>query len=120
MVKSAPLRLVIFAVLTFLILPFPQTSRADTPMEKSWERLEKAFNKLRDGMKDPKDSQKQIYIKLGVIMREEAEVCLKLDPKMLKNVPAADQPAFLDAYRADMTTFIADIDKLNVALEAGQ
>lgn len=89
-------------------------------MDKSWEKLEKAFNKLRDGLKDPKDSEKETYVKLGGIIKTETTEVMKLDPKMLKNVPEADRETFLTNFRKDMTTFDGEVDKLNVALAAGQ
>jgi len=95
-------------------------ARADTPMEKAWERLEKAFNKLRDGLKDPQDSSKSTYLKLGAIIKEETKITMALDPKMLKNVPAPEQEVFRQSYRRDMAAFDGNVDKLNAALAAGE
>ncbi|MFZ4680930.1 MAG: hypothetical protein ACOYMS_00375 [Terrimicrobiaceae bacterium] len=118
-IRFLPLPASFLYLVTALVFLVPQI-RADTPMEKSWERLEKAFHKLRDRLKDPKDSNKETYVKLGAIIKEETLICMELDPKMLKNVPPAEQETFLQNYRRDMAAFDADVDKLNAALQAGQ
>ena len=107
------------AILTGLILSAPAV-RAETPMDKAWEKLEKAFNKLRDGLKDPKDADKEAYQKLGAIIKAETTEAMKFEPKMLKNVPEADRETFLANFRKDMETFDGQVDKLNAALDAGQ
>lgn len=106
-------------ILAGLIFSMP-AAQAETPMDKAWEKLEKAFNKLRDGLKDPKDTDKETYQKLGAIIKTETTAAMKFEPKMLKNVPEAERETFLANFRKDMATFDGEVDKLNAALDAGQ
>ncbi len=102
-----------------LLFTLSPGAKADTPLEKSFEILEKAFNKLRAGLKAPVEADKDKYVALATIMKTETQVCMGLEPKMKLTLPPDQQEAFLTNYRADMVKFDANVDKLLETLKAG-
>ncbi|MSU71907.1 MAG: hypothetical protein EXS43_06140 [Opitutus sp.] len=89
-----------------------------TELEDKMDEINGAYRKLGRQVADAAknaDSLKQI----GII-RTNATAAMKLDPKKMKEVPAADRAKFKADYQAKMKAFVADLDKLEAAFKAGK
>lgn len=88
-----------------------------TELGDHMEKMGHAFRQLNRQIADPaknEDSLKQV-----AIIRQNAEAAAKLTPAKAADVPAADRAKFVAEYQEDMKRFLADVDKLEAALKAG-
>ena len=111
-----PLGLSLLVSLVAIFSPLAP-AKADTPMEAAFERLEKAYKKLGDGLKAPQESAKSTYVALAEQIRKEGGIVRELQPQMIGTLPEAERPAFLERFRKDMDAFNASADKLVEALK---
>jgi len=107
--------------------PKPMHEKEDqTELGGKMEKIGGAFRRLRKvdpatklaQVADPaknEDSLKQV-----AIIKENAQAALTLDPALTKSKPEADQAKFVADYQTKMKSFIADVEKLEVALKAGK
>jgi cytochrome c556 len=94
-----------------------QQKEPETELGKKMEAINKAYGTLRRQVADAtknEDSLKQI-----ATIRENAEASLKLQPKKTDTVAADEKAKFVSGYQAQMKKFIADLDKVEAAIKAG-
>jgi soluble cytochrome b562 len=96
----------------------PKEEKPETELTKQMDKMNAAFRKLRrqatDATKNA-DSLAQV-----AILKEFATASAKLEPAKAATIPAADRAKWVANYRAKMTETLANIDKLEAALKAGQ
>ena len=90
---------------------------AETELGENMSAISKAFKKLRSQVGDPTKNAESLQ--LVAILHEKAEASLKLVPEKAADIPAADQPKFTADFVAGIKALIADIAKLETALQAG-
>lgn len=90
----------------------------ETPMERSWEHLEEAFKKLKDGLAEPKDSKKAQYLKQAAIIKEEGIRIASLSPKLVATLPQDQQKTLLEEFLAEMKQFNEKVEAMISALDA--
>jgi soluble cytochrome b562 len=98
--------------------PAPKAEKPETELTKQMDKMNGAFRKLRRQAKDATknaDSLAQV-----AILKEFALASAKLEPAKAATLPEADRKKWVDGYRAKMTETLANIDKLEAALKAGQ
>lgn len=89
-------------------------------MEKTFERLGKAYKKLGEGLKDPREQDKEAYLKLAEEIKSESQKARDMDPKMTQSLPESERAAFLEKFRKDMDKFNTDVDALAAAVKGSQ
>ena len=94
--------------------------QAETPMDRAWEKLEKAFKKLKDGLQEPKDSQKTTYQALVETMLAESARIREMSPQMTKTLPPDQQAAFLEEFKKEMDEFAGHLNALKAAVDGSQ
>ncbi len=88
-----------------------------TELGDHMEKISGAFRALGRQIGDAtknEDSLKRI-----AVIREQAEAAMKLDPAKKADIPADQQAKFVADYQAKMKAFIADVNKVEAALKAG-
>ena len=110
------LHLLRFALI-FGFITSPLVWAADTGLEKEMKDIKNAFNQLKQQVGDP--SKNASALTLVGKMRAAAVNCRKLQPEKATELPEKDRAAFVGNYKDEMNTFIANIDKLEAALKAG-
>jgi soluble cytochrome b562 len=95
----------------------PRQKEPATELEDHMEKISGAFRVLRRQISDA--SKNQDSLQRIATIRENAEVSLKLDPAKKADIPADQQAKFVADYQAKMKAFIADVNKVEAALKAG-
>jgi soluble cytochrome b562 len=113
------LRLLSLASLLLLAGPALRAAeKVHTPIEEQMEEINAAYRKLGRQVSDPAknaDSLKQV-----AIIRTHALAAMKHDPIRKADVPAPEQAKFVSEYQAAMKAFVAKVDRLGEALQAGK
>ena len=91
------LHLLRFALI-FGFITSPLVWAADTGLEKEMKDIKNAFNQLKQQVGDPSKNASALTA---------------------TELPEKDRAAFVGNYKDEMNTFIANIDKLEAALKAG-
>ncbi len=108
------------AVLTLTTIT-TQVARADdkpkTPLAEQMSGMSKDLKALRKIVNDP--AQKDAAVNLAKDMEEHAMKAKGFEPSSAKDVPAADKDAFVADYKKQMDGLIADMQKLEADLSAG-
>lgn len=108
-------------LLTFLSAFFaPPEVRAGTEMDRTFERLERDYKKLREGLKAPSDSDRDLYVKKAGEMLAEARKAREMEPEMTARVAETERARFLEKFQRDMDVFIDNLGKLEEALKNSQ
>jgi len=108
--------------------PAPKKMSGKEPQTELGDKMEKiggAFRRLRKvdpatklaQVADPtknEDSLKQV-----AIIKENAQAALTLEPAKKKDLPADQQDKFVADFQSKIKAFLADVDKLEAALKAG-
>jgi len=99
--------------------PAPAASaKEETELDQKMEDMNGAFRKLRRQIADA--SANASSLELVAKLRKASEESVALVPAKAAKVPEADREKFVAAYQAKMKEFIAEVDKLKAALEAGK
>jgi len=88
--------------------------KADTPMEKHMEVLDKGMKKLRRLLrkKDAREEALEYVVKM-----EDAALAAKLlTPPMMEKISTDDQEGFLTGYRKEMASVTIDLLEMEIAL----
>lgn len=88
-----------------------------TELGEHMEKMGSAFRRLGRQINDAtknEDSLKQVEI-----IRTNAEASVKLQPEKTRDIPADQQAKFVASYEEKMKSFLADVNKLETALKAG-
>jgi hypothetical protein len=88
----------------------------ETELDGKMDTMRGAFNKLRKQVADPAANPSSL--ELVSKLKKAAEASLELSPARAADVPEAERAAFVEAYKTKMKAFIAEVDKLEVALKA--
>jgi cytochrome c556 len=113
------IRLLLFTLICGLVAA-PIIRAADEDQTELGDHMEKiggAFRALRKQVTD--SSKNEDSLKRVAVIRENAQAALKLEPAKKADLPADQQAKFVADYQAKMKGFIADVDKLEAALKAG-
>ena len=89
-----------------------------TALDDKMEAMNGAFRKLRRQINDA--SANASSLELVAKLRKGAEESAKLTPEKAEKIPEADRAKFVADYEAKMKEFIAEVDNLKAALEAGK
>jgi hypothetical protein len=80
------------------------------------EEMNVSYRRLARQVGDP--ARNADSAKHAAVLRKVASAARDLEPKKMAELPEAERAAFLKAYRERMTAFIAEVEKLEVALKA--
>jgi len=94
------------------------SAKEETELDQKMEDMNGAFRKLRRQIADA--SANASSLELVAKLRKASEESVALVPAKAAKVPEADREKFVAAYQAKMKEFIAEVDKLKAALEAGK
>lgn len=104
-----------------LALPLGLRAAADdepqTELGSKMEKIGGAFRALRREINDP--AKNEDALKRVAIIKENAQAALKLEPALKTTKPADEQAKFVADFQEKMKNFLADVDKLEAALKAG-
>ena len=89
----------------------------ETELGDKMDKMGGAFRKLGKQINDA--TKNEDSLKLVATMRASAEDALKLEPAKKADIPADQQAKFVADYQTQIKGLIADIDKLDAALKAG-
>jgi len=98
--------------------PAPAAAHEETELDHKMEDMNGAFRKLRRQISDP--SANASSLELVAKLRKASEESAALIPAKAANLPEADRAGFVAAYETKMKEFIAEVDALKAALEAGK
>lgn len=98
--------------------PAPSHKHEGTDLEDKMEDMNGAFRKLRRQISDA--SANASSLELVARLRKASVESEKLIPEKAEKIPEAERAKFVADYQAKMKEFIAEIDKLKAALEAGK
>ena len=107
-------------IMTLLAAPLRGRAQEDekkTPLAQQMSGIAKDFRALRKMINDP--SQKDAAVKLVKDMEDRATKSKDLEPAKTKTIPPADKDQFLLDYRKQLDGLIADMQKLETAVSAG-
>lgn len=93
-------------------------AKEETELDHKMEDMNGAFRKLRRQISDA--SSNASSLELVAKLRKASEESVALIPAKAARVPEADREKFVADYQAKMKEFIAEVDKLKTALEAGK
>ncbi len=88
----------------------------DTPLTKEMTAMNKSLRMLKRQVADP--AKKADNLALIAKIKGNLDAALKLEPSKIKDVPAADKPAYLEKFRQQLTELKKTYDDLEVALKA--
>jgi len=92
--------------------PAPAHSEIDEQMEEINVAYRRLGRQISDQSKNANSAQQ------AALIQKYAKAAMELKPRMMADLPKADQAKFLEAYRARMAMFIDDVSKLEAALKA--
>ncbi len=90
----------------------------ETELDDKMSAMNGAFKKLRRQIADPAANASSL--ELVARLRAAAEASIPLVPEKTKLLPEADREKFVAAYEAKMKDFVAEVQKLEAALQAGK
>lgn len=96
----------------------PKEKKPETELTKKMDTMNGAFRKLRRQAGDATKNAESL--ELVATLREVSAESVKLEPARIATIPEAGRKQWLADYQAKMGEFQAQIDKLEVALRAGQ
>jgi hypothetical protein len=79
------------------------------------EEINVAYRRLGRQISD--QSKNADSAKQAATIQKFAKAAMELKPRMMADLPEAEQPKFLEAYRTRMASFIADVAKVEAALK---
>jgi vacuolar-type H+-ATPase subunit E/Vma4 len=88
----------------------------DTPLTKEMTAMNKSLRMLKRQVADP--AKKQDNLALVGKIKGNVDAALKLEPSKIKDVPAADKPAYLEKFRQQLNDLKKTYDDVEVALKA--
>lgn len=88
----------------------------DTPLTKEMTAMNKSLRMLKRQVADP--AKKQDNLALVAKIKGNLDAALKFEPSKIKDVPAADKPAYLEKFRQQLNDLKKTYDDLEVALKA--
>lgn len=97
--------------------PPAKEKHAHSELEDQMDAMRSAFGKLRKQVADA--SLNASSIELAAKLKKAAEASAALTPARAASVPEADRAKFVEGYQAEMKTFVAEVEKLETALKAG-
>jgi len=120
----------LFLVLALVILPVAPALHAQTPapapehkkkadeteLGKTMEKMNGAWRKLRKQAGDA--TANAASLELVATIKACGEKALAFKPAKVADVPAADQEKFVADYQQEMKEFLAQVGKLEAALQA--
>lgn len=106
------------AALPLLTRPALGQSHEHTDLEEKMDAMNNVFRKLRRQIADA--SANASSLELVAKLREASAESAKLIPAKAEKVPEADRAKFVSDYEARMKEFLAEVDNLKAALEAGK
>lgn len=95
----------------------PKEKEPKTPLAEKMDAIDGAQRAMNRALTAGNAEE---ALKQATIIREAAEASAKLEPKNANVVPADQRAKFVADYQAAMKAFIADAQKLEVALKAGK
>lgn len=98
--------------------PAPAAAHEETELDHKMEDMNGAFRKLRRQISDA--SANASSLELVAKLRKASEESAALIPAKAANLPEGDRARFVAAYETKMKEFIAEVDALKAALEAGK
>lgn len=99
--------------------PAPASAaKEETELDHKMEDMNGVFRKLRRQISDA--SANASSLELVAKLRKASEESVALIPAKAEKVPEADRAKFVADYQAKMKEFIAEVDTLKAALEAGK
>jgi len=107
-------------ITTFLAGSIPghaQDDQPKTPLAEQMSGISKDFRSLRKVVSDP--AQKEAALQLVKDMEDRATKAKGFEPAKTKDIPPADKDQFLVDFRKQMDVLIADFQKLEAAVSAG-
>ena len=87
----------------------------DTPLAKEMSAMNKSLRMLKRQIADP--AKKADNLALVAKMKKNIETSQKLEPAKTKDVPAADKPAYLEKFRAQLGDLSKTVDQLETAVK---
>ncbi|MBC8008611.1 MAG: hypothetical protein H7067_00765 [Burkholderiales bacterium] len=88
-----------------------------TPLEDQMSAMRGAFNKLRKQIADPASNASSLELVAKLLAASEKSVTEI--PARAEKVPEAERAQFVADYQAKMKEFVAEVQKLEAALKAG-
>jgi cytochrome c556 len=95
----------------------PPAQEEKTALEKDMDQIGRAMRTLKKQISD--STKNDASIALVAKIHDAATAALDETPAKAQDLPEADRPKFIADYQAGMKAFIADVDKLTAALQAG-
>lgn len=109
---SATTLLCLFCLAIFSI------ANADTPLELSMKKFEKAYKQLTLDLKQPQEAEKNDYLTLADTLKTETQKARDFVPKKAADLPADQQAAMVKDYQKSMDDFGVTVDALIAAIQA--
>lgn len=106
------------AAIAALALAVPSFAEDETPLEQEMEKISKSLKIVNRNLADA-SKKADNAAKIGEAITA-CEASAKLEPKMTKDVPAAEKEKFLADYKAAMTEMGKQLTELKAAIEAGK
>jgi soluble cytochrome b562 len=108
----------LFTLLAACAIAVPAFAEEDTPLAKEMEKISKALKAVNRNLADAAQKDANIA-KVGEAQTANT-AALKLEPAKTKDVPAADRPKFLAAYKTSIENVGKSLDALKAAIEGGK
>ena len=97
--------------------PLPAKEKHEhSELEEQMETMRSAFGKLRKQVADA--SLNASSLELAAKLKKSAEASIALTPARAASVPEADRAKFIEGYQAGMKALVAEVEKLEAALQA--
>ncbi len=99
--------------------PAPKAEHGqETELNDKMDEMRGAFKKLRSQIANPDANASSLQ--LVARLRTATEASIPLVPEKTQLIPEADREKFVAAYMAKMKDFLAEVQKLEIALQAGK
>lgn len=98
-------------------MPHGKPESEKTALEKDMDKIGRSARALRKQVSD--SSKNDSSLELVAAIHDAAEAALKETPAKAQDLPEADRARFVADYQAGMKAFIADVEKLQGDLKAG-
>ena len=108
----------LFTAITALTLAIPAFAEEDTPLEKEMEKIGRAIKVVNRNLADAAQKDANAA-KIGDAIAA-CQASLKLEPKMAKDVPAAEKEKFIADYKTGIEAMSKLFTELKAAIEAGK
>lgn len=114
--------LILFALCPLFAVPAARAAddhdHDHTELGEHMEKMGGAFRRLSRQASDSTKNEESL--KLVQTLKTNAEAALKLQPEKTADIPAEQREKFVSDYQAHMKTFLADLAKVEAALQAGK